>query len=358
MKKKIAIGLSVVVVLLVIVGALFWYWMGLPLYKPGMVSSAEDPSYTLIPPAPSKEKNFWQVETSVKLYFQAQGSGQKVLVIHGGPGIPFAQPWSGLRPLTASHQFLYYHQRGCGQSTKPVDKFSSSNYRKNLTALDEVLGIGAQIADIERIRRIIGEEKLIIIGHSYGAFLASMYAAEFPVRVKALILIAPANLLVMPVEGGGLFEEVKKLLPENLKDEYSDYLKQYFSYNKIFSRTESELAELNSRFIKYYKIALQARGFTLPPKSSLEDSAGWMVHAQYFGMGRRHDYRNGFEFVIAPVLVIHGEKDLQSEEASRMYADLFPNAEFQIIKNTSHFPFSENPEVFSKIVGNFLQGLN
>ncbi len=47
-----------------------------------------------------------------------------------------------------------------------------------------------------------------------------------------------------------------------------------------------------------------------------------------------------------------------SEEASRMYADLFPNAEFQIIKNTSHFPFSENPETFSKIVGNFLQDLN
>jgi proline iminopeptidase len=83
-----------------------------------------------------------------------------------------------------------------------------------------------------------------------------------------------------------------------------------------------------------------------------------MVHAQSFGMGRRHDYRNGLEFVIAPVLVIHGEKDLQSEKASRMYADLFPNAEFQIIKNTSHFPFSENPETFSKIVGNFLQDLN
>ncbi len=47
-----------------------------------------------------------------------------------------------------------------------------------------------------------------------------------------------------------------------------------------------------------------------------------------------------------------------SEEASRMYADLFPNAEFQIIKNTSHFPFSENPEAFSEIVGNFLQDLN
>ena len=358
MKKKITIGLSVVILLVIMAGALFWYWMGQPLYKPGMVRSAEGSSYVLTPPAQPKEKNFWRVEPDIKLFFQTQGSGQKVLMLHGGPGIPFAQPWSGLRPLTASHQFLYYHQRGCGQSTKPVDKFSSSNYRRNLTALDKALGIGAQIADIERIRRTIGEEKLIIIGHSYGAFLASMYAAEFPNRVKALILIAPANLLLMPIKGGGLFEEVKKLLPENLKDEYSDYLKQYFNYGKIFSRTESELAELNSRFVKYYKIALKTRGFTPPPESSLEESAGWMVHAQYFGLGRRHDYRSALEFVIAPVLVIHGEKDLQPESASRMYADLFPNAKFQIIKNTSHFPFSEDPEVFSEIVGKFLEGLN
>ncbi len=83
-----------------------------------------------------------------------------------------------------------------------------------------------------------------------------------------------------------------------------------------------------------------------------------MVQAQYFGMGRRHDYRPALEFVIAPVLVIHGEKDLQSEKVSRMYADLFPHAEFRVIKNTSHFPFSENPEVFGNIVKKFLQGLN
>ena len=358
MKKKIIIGLALVIILAIVAGALFWYWMGQPLYRPGMVGSDTDLISSLNPPAQQPEQDFWRVEPNIKLRFQAEGFGPKVLIIHGGPGNPFSRPWSGLEPLTASHEFFYYHQRGCGDSTRPINTFSSSNYRKNLAALDKALGIGTQIADMERIRRIMGEEKLTIIGHSYGAFLASMYAVEFPDRVKGLVLIAPANLLVMPIKGGGLFEQVKSLLPENLKEEYADYLDSYLDYGGIFSKSESELAELNSRFIKYYKIALEVMGFTLPPESSLESSAGWMVHAQYFGLGKRHDYRSALENVTAPVLVLHGEKDLQPESASRMYADLFPNAQFQIIQNASHFPFSENPKAFSDRVKKFLADLN
>jgi len=56
-----------------------------------------------------------------------------------------------------------------------------------MTKLDQTLGLGAQIADIERIRQILGEDKLILVGHSWGGFLASLYAAEFPEHVTALI---------------------------------------------------------------------------------------------------------------------------------------------------------------------------
>ena len=41
-------------------------------------------------------------------------------------------------------------------------------------------------ATIERIRRILGRDRLTLVGHSFGAFLAAMYAAEFPDRVEAL----------------------------------------------------------------------------------------------------------------------------------------------------------------------------
>ena len=71
----------------------------------------------------------------------------------------------------------------------------------------------------------------------------------------------------------------------------------------------------------------------------------------------RHDYRAALKAVTAPVLVVHGAGDLQPETASRMYAEVFPNARFEVIANATHFPFEEQPTAFETIVGEFLASL-
>ena len=114
------------------------------------------------------------------------------------------------------------------------------------------------------------------------------------------------------------------------------------------------MAALNREFIPYYEAALQAKGFAIPASNLPSDNGGWMVQAMYMSMGLKHDYRAALKQVNAPVLVIHGDKDLQPEKASRMYADAFPNVQFQVIQNASHFAFSEQPETFARIVGEFL----
>ena len=84
-----------------------------------------------------------------------------MLILHGGPGLPYSEPWPGLEPLTDVYRFHYYAQRGCGQSTRPVDTFSSKNSYENMQTLEQALGLGAHLADIERIRHILGEDRLI-----------------------------------------------------------------------------------------------------------------------------------------------------------------------------------------------------
>ena len=61
--------------------------------------------------------------------------------------------------------------------------------------------------------------------------------------------------------------------------------------------------------------------------------------------------------VTVPVLVIHGADDLQSEAATRLYVDAFPNVEFAVIENAGHFTFEEQPEQFATIVKSFLAGI-
>lgn len=354
MKKVILILIAVLLVLVMGGGVWFWYAMQQPLYEPGMVRAGKNLRAPLVPPAQSADKDYWLMENDIKLFHFADGAGTNVLVVHGGPGYPFAQPLAALKPLTPSYTFHYYDQRGCGKSARPIDRFASSNYYGNMQTLDRTLGIGAQIADMERIRQILGDEKIILIGHSFGGFLAALYAAEFPEHVKALILIAPAELLVMPPESGGLFAQVKPLLPEDMQKDFDAYLKRYLDYGSIFTKSEAELEVLNLEFVHYYAVAASRKGFTVQSDPNPSASGGWMGHAMYMSMGLRHDYRALLKSLHAPVLIVHGANDLQPEKASRLYADLFPNSDFRVIPNAGHFVFSDQPETFARVVSEFL----
>ncbi len=322
-----------------------------PLYQPGMVRAEKNLSAPLTPPTQPADSEIWLVEPRIELAHFSAGKGRNVLVIHGGPGMPFLQPMSGLKPLNSEFRFHYYDQRGCGESTRPFDRFNSTNVYQNMTTLERTLGLGAQIADIERIRQILGDDKLIIIGHSWGGFLASLYAAEFPEYVEALILVSPANTLVMPQPGADsdLFASVRTKLPIDQQAEYDQFMKDYMDFNSIFGKSEADLVAMNEQFGKYYQQVVKI------PLSPQGKPGGWMVWAAYISMGQRHDYRPALKNVNVPVLVIHGKNDLQSEAASRMYSDTFPNAQFMVIDNADHFSFEEQPEQFVSIVKAFLE---
>ena len=96
----------------------------------------------------------------------------------------------------------------------------------------------------------------------------------------------------------------------------------------------------------------------MPAEIKQGEPGGWMTWGMYVSMGQRHDYRQALKKVTAPVLVIHGADDLQSEAASRLYSDTFPNAQFAVIKNSSHFSFQQQPAEFAKLVTDFLHESN
>ena len=348
MKEILVITGIVALVLAIAASAFFWYTVTKPLYEPGMVRAEKSLRAPLTPPEQEDGANFWKVEKDIQLYHFSEGEGRPALVIHGGPGIPPAESWPGLTLLAGSYEFHYYHQRGCGRSSRPIDRLSSANTYENMQLLDKTLGLGAQVADIDRTRRILGNERLILIAHSFGAFLASLYAVEFPEHVEAMVLVSPANLLVLPQKDGDLFEAVSHRLPESMREEYAAYLKEYLDFQAIFTKSEADLAALNAAFAKYYGAVVEA------PLPEQGDPGGWMVWAMYLSMGKQHDYRKALKAVHAPVLVIHGEDDLQPDSASRVYADLFPNAQFVMLEGAGHFSFHEQPAAFSAIVGEFL----
>jgi proline iminopeptidase len=323
-----------------------------PLYEPGSLAGARG----LQPPAQRADATMWVVQRGVRLHHFHRGEGRPIVFVHGGPGFPTRQPMPWLDALAADYRVHYYDQRGCGLSTRPFDRFESPNYYANMTQLEATLGLGAQVADLERIRRLLGEERLILIGHSFGGFLAALYAAEFPQRVEKLVLLAPANMLIMPVpEEDNLFANARERLTPDRQAEFDRFQEEYFDFGALFDHDEDSLARMNLRLGNFLLEAMGHPALPVPEPGAAVENGGWMTHAMYLSMGRRHDYTGVLAAISADTLVVHGDLDLQPTAGSRRYAQGIANAELFEVAGADHFFMGDHPGL-ARRVRSFLQG--
>jgi proline iminopeptidase len=149
------------------------------MYQPGQVRAGVGVTEPLMPPAAPSKPGFFQVTTDIRLHYFAVGQGEEILVIHGGPGLAPGEPWPAAPLLADRFRLVFYHQRGCGRSTRPFERAPDGGM-DTFRRVHDKLGLGAQVADIERIRRLLGKEQVTLLGHSFGALIAALYASEFP----------------------------------------------------------------------------------------------------------------------------------------------------------------------------------
>lgn len=324
-----------------------------PLYMPGDLNNEAKYKHLLEFSISADKPHYFVLNNNISLYYFTRGTGKAVLIVHGGPGYPTQESWKGLAGLEKDYEFYYYHQRGCGKSTRPFDKFGSKNFYKNMKALDENLGLPAQIADIEQIRRKLKQERITLIGHSFGGFLATLYAIEFPEHIESLILVSPAEVVKLPNQSGGLYSFVKQSLPKAYIPEYEKYLTKLFDYSNLFDNSENQLVEENKEFIKFYNLAVKNNNDT-----NNYQIGGWVQQACFLSMGKTHDYSSYLRQIRAPTLIIHGGNDIIPVNSCNLYLENIQNAKLKVIPESTHFPFQEQPAEFEKIVTDFLNKKN
>lgn len=100
-------------------------------------------------------------------------SGLPVIVLHGGPG-------GGCSPAMRRYfdpqvyRIVLFDQRGCGRSRPHASVQANTTWQL--------------VADIERIRSLLGIGSWMVFGGSWGATLALLYAQTHPERVRHMIL--------------------------------------------------------------------------------------------------------------------------------------------------------------------------
>ena len=109
------------------------------------------------------------------VYWELCGNpnGKSVVFLHGGPGGGCAPAQRRLFDPD-KYRILLFDQRGCGRS-KPYASLEA-NTTWHL------------VADIERLREMIGVDKWMVFGGSWGSTLALAYAQTHPERVTELVL--------------------------------------------------------------------------------------------------------------------------------------------------------------------------
>ena len=359
-------GAAALVLVIALAGFGLWWVMQQPMYQPGALARMHvaDPVGVSVESGGAAgetdgarlEVSFgqWEVEPGVELAYFSVGEGADVLVVHGGPGMPQTASAPAFDVLGDAYRFHYYAQRGTGESFRPAFDFSGSQW-ESIQALEGALGIAQQLADIERIRQLLGGEQLLLVGHSYGSLLAALYAAEMPRRVRALVLIAPANLVVFPSPRGGLFDNLRDRLPAAEQPAYDAWVEEYFDLGGIFAKTEAELAAQDAELFRFFAAGVGNPPAAVSPPPHL--LGAWHARAQYFSMGFRHDYSVALEAITAPTLVVHGGDDLQSIEVANDYAGWIPDSRVVTIQGAGHFPHYTHGEALSPMVRAFLDGL-
>lgn len=109
-----------------------------------------------------------------RLWVREVGKGPRLVFLHGGWGGELESLFYDFLPLADELRLTFYDQRGSLRS--PCDELP--------TAADHV-------SDLEALRRALGEERLVLVGHSNGTWLAMAYAQKHPDRVAGLLLLAP-----------------------------------------------------------------------------------------------------------------------------------------------------------------------
>lgn len=271
------------------------------------------------------------------IYWEDCGNpkGQPILFLHGGPG-------GGIDPIyrrffdPQAYRIILFDQRGSGKSTPCAEL-------KENTTWDLV-------SDIEKIREMLGIEKWVVFGGSWGSTLSLTYAITHPERCHALILrgiflCRPSEIKWFYQEGASqifpdVWEQYLNVIPMN---ERHDMVTAY--YKRLTSSDEKTRLEAAKAWSKWE--AATSR-LIVDPKAidEFEDPE----YALSFARIECHYFMNNAFFKTnnwileniekikhIPSVIIQGRYDVVCPATSAWELHrAWPEAEFKIIVDAGH----------------------
>jgi proline iminopeptidase len=267
----------------------------------------------------------------------AHGFRQKptLVLLHGGPGFDhtYLRPW--LDPVSEIAQLVYIDERGCGRSQRHTHEYYQ-------------LGIMAD--DIVLLCRALGIEHPLVLGQSFGGFVALSIAYRHPKFAKGIILFDTSPAWT----GGYDLDALEQLVGGQRGKE----LREIAYKESTGQATEAELKRFEQEIMPLY----WHQGFKQEYVEDLFSNSMMNMDIATYMMGtlsKEYDLRPHLSEIKVPALILQGRYDWVTPMAgAQEMAQNIPDAQLHIFEHSGHMVFMEEPEELVSVIKHWIASIN
>jgi len=287
--------------------------------------------------------------SGVLIYYKVIGSGDPLVVVHGGPGASHDYFLPYLLPLARTNRLIFIDERGSGRSQKLEDP---SGYT-----------VDNMVEDLENVRVALALGKINLLGHSYGGVLAQAYALKYQENLSHLVLCSTFHSTRQ-------LNEVFQTMLANMTPELRGRIEKMekaglFGKGKDFEK---------NRYTEDYMVAAWGEGY-FPylygrhPDPNFDPagmgSMSWDLYRTMWGSSGEFvvdgnltavEYADRLGSIHVPTLITVGDHDQVDPSISRDMQARIPGSTLVVLPQSGHMTFADQPTLFVNAVDDFVHG--
>jgi pimeloyl-ACP methyl ester carboxylesterase len=308
-------------------------------------------------PPPFANTRYWQLPTGSRIAYSEFDpppgmavQPDPVVFLHGGPGVrqaPFDQSIYGSLSKEGFRVFLY-DQAGSGLSDF-LPHVRDYTFKR-------------MVDDLEAVRKQIGTDKMILIGHSWGSTLAAKYMATYPAHVSKVIFHAPGDIWDWknPFDYsrtdapgfGAFFPGVRFVVAMVLTDRNPD------AAENLVSQRELEGLFIPALDAELGTVVCKGNSNRLPPEiAAMRAAQENPAFNPYVGRNIQFDNGDPHEALRkdpTPAILLYPECNYVPWDGAVDYRKTLPNLKIYYIPHAGHYAQMEQPDLTRRIIAAFL----
>ncbi len=242
-----------------------------------------------------------------------------LIILHGGPGLDYRYLLNCQAFAGQGFYVIFYDQRGAGLS----QRFPYASYTQEEMYLD--------LTGVINHFRSSPAQKVFLIGHSWGAMLATAYVNRFPTAIDGMILAEP---------GGLKWSDIKEYIARTRKfNPMGENLNDVLYIDQFITGEQNDHAVLDYRFDLWAAASNSTEAPTGNDGKNPHWRSGAVVFNAYLALGDKQnpDWTTNLDQYTTKILFLYSENNKAYGKEHALYvSSAYPNVQLFETKDAGH----------------------